>query len=349
MNNALKTTGLTAQYMVVLRAFSSGWASDFSEPFSVTTAGDTIAPNAPSDVVISEIVEGLVLGWTNPTLNADETECNDLTWIRVYRSASSSIDIDDPGTYDTRTLVQGETYTYDSGSSSGSGRFYQSVLSADGCEDVTTTVDRGYRDRTEIAHYFVITAIDRTGNESVASTEVYGTPESVSTDDTDAVHTNAAAEISAVAAKAAPVGADYILIEDSEDSDAKKSIQIEDITTDRYLYIRVVDFETATEVADGVGGDVVIIEGMTVLDVGAYVDTAGSGSVTTIDIQEGGSTILSTKITIDAGGKSSKTATTPPVVSDTTLAANGILTINVDGIASGTAADGLTIWLKVRF
>ena len=348
-NTALKTTGVTAQYLSVIRAYPNEWASDFSEAFNLTTASDLIAPAAPSDVSISPITEGLVLGWTNPTLDSDGTNCTDLTWIRVYRSTSSSIDIADPGTYESKTLVQGETYTFDSGSSSGAGRFYQSVLSADGCEDVTTTVDRGYRDRTEVAQFFVITAIDRTGNESIASSEVTDTPDSVTTDDTDAVHVNAAAEISALAAKANPIPADYLLIEDSEDGDAKASIQLQDITTDRYMYVRILDVDTDHEIADKVGGDVAILENMTLLDVGAFCDTAGTTSVTTIDVLEGGSTVLSTKITIDATEKSSKDASAQPVISDTTLAANGILTFNIDGIASGTAGKGMTVWIKVRF
>jgi hypothetical protein len=44
--------------------------------------------------------------------------------------------------------------------------------------------------------------------------------------DTAAVHVNVAAEISAVAAKATPVAADYLLIEDSAAADAKASITI---------------------------------------------------------------------------------------------------------------------------
>lgn len=47
--------------------------------------------------------------------------------------------------------------------------------------------------------------------------------------DPDAIHDNVAAEISAVAAKATPVGADLALIEDSEDSDNKKRITLSQI------------------------------------------------------------------------------------------------------------------------
>jgi len=44
--------------------------------------------------------------------------------------------------------------------------------------------------------------------------------------DTDAIHDNIAGEITAIAEKASPVGADVILVEDSADSDNKKKVQI---------------------------------------------------------------------------------------------------------------------------
>jgi hypothetical protein len=47
--------------------------------------------------------------------------------------------------------------------------------------------------------------------------------------DTDAIHDNVAAEISAITAKATPINADYLLIEDSEAGDAKKRITLGDL------------------------------------------------------------------------------------------------------------------------
>lgn len=84
---------------------------------------------------------------------------------------------------------------------------------------------------------------------------------------------------------------------------------------------------------------------ITVKAVGAYVDTAGTTGTSTIDINEAGTTILSTKITIDSGEKSSETAATPPVISDSAIAADAIITIDVDAIHSGTAAKGLKVWV----
>lgn len=69
-----------------------------------------------------------------------------------------------------------------------------------------------------------------------------------------------------------------------------------------------------------------------------------SGSLFTVDINEAGSTILSTKLTIDNTEKTSTTAATPVVISDTALADDAEITIDIDQIGDGTAK-GLKIWL----
>jgi hypothetical protein len=77
----------------------------------------------------------------------------------------------------------------------------------------------------------------------------------------------------------------------------------------------------------------------------ASVTTAPTGSVLTVDINESGSTILSTKITIDATEKTSTTAATPPVISDTSLADDAEITIDIDTIGSTIAGTGLKVTL----
>jgi hypothetical protein len=77
---------------------------------------------------------------------------------------------------------------------------------------------------------------------------------------------------------------------------------------------------------------------MTVTAVRASLSTAqASGSIFTVDINEGGTTILSTKLTIDNNEKTSTTAATPAVVSDTALADDAEITIDIDQIGDGTA------------
>ncbi|MDU4248996.1 DUF2793 domain-containing protein [Pseudomonas sp.] len=69
-----------------------------------------------------------------------------------------------------------------------------------------------------------------------------------------------------------------------------------------------------------------------------------SGSILTVDINEGGTSILSTKLTIDNNEKTSTTAATPPVISDSSLADDAEITIDIDQIGNGTAA-GLKVTL----
>lgn len=69
-----------------------------------------------------------------------------------------------------------------------------------------------------------------------------------------------------------------------------------------------------------------------------------SGSIFTVDINESGSTILSTKLTIDNTEKTSTTAATPAVLSDSSLANDAEITIDIDQIGNGTAK-GLKVTL----
>ena len=77
---------------------------------------------------------------------------------------------------------------------------------------------------------------------------------------------------------------------------------------------------------------------MTLTAVRASLSTASSSGVPTFDINEGGSTILSTKLTIDANELTSTTAATAAVISDTALADDAEITIDID--VAGTGAKG---------
>lgn len=83
----------------------------------------------------------------------------------------------------------------------------------------------------------------------------------------------------------------------------------------------------------------------TLTEVRASLTTAQtSGSILTVDINESGSTILSTKLTIDNTEKTSTTAATAAVISDTALADDAEITIDIDQIGDGTAK-GLKVTL----
>ncbi|MGH9962293.1 MAG: hypothetical protein ACREBC_35090 [Pyrinomonadaceae bacterium] len=73
------------------------------------------------------------------------------------------------------------------------------------------------------------------------------------------------------------------------------------------------------------------------------INTVSSSGLVTVDINENGVSILSTKLSIDAGEKTSETAAVPPVISDSALADDAEITIDID--AAGTGAKGLKVWL----
>lgn len=84
---------------------------------------------------------------------------------------------------------------------------------------------------------------------------------------------------------------------------------------------------------------------MTLTGVRASLTTAQtSGNIFTVDINEGGASVISTKITIDNTEKTSTTAVTAPVISDSSLADDAEITIDVDQIGDGTAK-GLKVTL----
>ena len=84
---------------------------------------------------------------------------------------------------------------------------------------------------------------------------------------------------------------------------------------------------------------------MNLQEVRASVTTAPSGATLIIDINESGVSILSTNISIDDGEKTSETAATAPVISDSSLADDAEITVDIDQVGSTTAGAGLKIWL----
>ncbi|MGC4068414.1 MAG: hypothetical protein QM784_27965 [Polyangiaceae bacterium] len=85
---------------------------------------------------------------------------------------------------------------------------------------------------------------------------------------------------------------------------------------------------------------------MTITGVRASVATASSSGLPTVDINEGGTTIMSTnKLTIDASEKTSVTAATAAGVTDTAIADDAEITFDID--VAGTGATGLKV--KIYF
>lgn len=86
----------------------------------------------------------------------------------------------------------------------------------------------------------------------------------------------------------------------------------------------------------------------TLTDVRASVVTAPTDANLIVDINEGGTTILSTKLTIDGGEKTSTTAATAAVISDSALADDAEITIDIDQVGSTIAGAGLKVTLIGR-
>lgn len=76
----------------------------------------------------------------------------------------------------------------------------------------------------------------------------------------------------------------------------------------------------------------------------ALTTPQASGAIFTVDINEAGASVLSTKLTIDNTEATSITATTPAVISDPLLAKGAKVTVDIDQVGNGTAK-GLSVTL----
>jgi hypothetical protein len=111
-------------------------------------------------------------------------------------------------------------------------------------------------------------------------------------------------------------------------------------------YLTVALGDETTAVAAGTGKLTLRMPApWTLQDVRASLTTAqASGSILTVDINVNGTSILSTKLTIDNTEKTSKTAATAAVISSASLADDDEITIDVDQVGDGTAK-GLKVML----
>ena len=81
----------------------------------------------------------------------------------------------------------------------------------------------------------------------------------------------------------------------------------------------------------------------TIDSVRASLNTASTSGILTVDINENGTSILGTELTIDEGARTSVTATNPAVISNRAVTDDAEITMDVD--ASGTGAKGLKVWI----
>lgn len=77
------------------------------------------------------------------------------------------------------------------------------------------------------------------------------------------------------------------------------------------------------------------------------LNEASSSGVVTVDVNVDGATILSTKLTIDEGELTSRTAATPAVLTASAIEDDALVTIDID--AAGTGAKGLKAHFMMRY
>ncbi len=154
-----------------------------------------------------------------------------------------------------------------------------------------------------------------------------------------------AAEINALTEKTTLADADLVVIEDSATSNSKKKAQVGNLR-DKSEYIQIACSDLTSDLTTGTNkGYVRIPYAFTLTGVRCSVLTAPTGAVLTVDINKNGTTVLSTKLTIDATEKTSTTATTPAVISVSSFADDDSIEIDIDTIGSTIAGAGLVVTL----
>ena len=153
--------------------------------------------------------------------------------------------------------------------------------------------------------------------------------------------------IAAASAKSTPVDADSFGLVDSAASNVLKELTLAQLRAAIcQVPIGIAASDEATALTAGTAKVTFRMPfAFTLTGVRASLTTAQtSGSIFTVDINEGGTSILSTKLTIDNTEKTSTTAATPAVISDTALADDAEITVDIDQVGDGTAK-GLKVTL----
>lgn len=108
------------------------------------------------------------------------------------------------------------------------------------------------------------------------------------------------------------------------------------------MHVRAVRDDISMAADTDITGKIYIPYNCTLTGVRAEVDVAGSGGVTTMDVNLNGTSVFSTLLTIDTGETSSSTALNPPVISTSSVSQWDYVTIDVDSVP-GTPPKGLVI------
>jgi hypothetical protein len=85
----------------------------------------------------------------------------------------------------------------------------------------------------------------------------------------------------------------------------------------------------------------------TLLGVRASINTVASG-ITIVDINQNGTSVLGSKLSIDANEKTSTTAASGATISGFTLTDDAEISIDIDQVGTAPVAKGLKVYLKTR-
>ena len=146
---------------------------------------------------------------------------------------------------------------------------------------------------------------------------------------------------------------DYIAYWDTGASSSRKVLAIDTPFFYRTIIIKAIPDADDTYVGDGITAITIpaTFDGLYLYSIGGHVYTAGTGATTDIQLYNLTTAVdvLSTKLTIDATELDSSTAATAAVIGDNNRVYTAtVLRVDVDQIASGSAAKGLEIRMEFR-
>ena len=116
--------------------------------------------------------------------------------------------------------------------------------------------------------------------------------------------------------------------------------------TSKEAFVSIACSDETTDLATGVVATFRLPQAMTLTELRASVTTAPVGSNIIVDVKEGGVSIMTTNLlNIDNGDKTSVGSATSPNITDTALADDAEITVEITQIGSTTAGAGLKISL----
>jgi hypothetical protein len=307
---------------------------------------------APAGYVVKE-----VFGPTLVDIEADASQKLDLDSAMKVLGMSEVFIIDPPDASGTPLVTVGETKNYSIARwNVNDTTLLDSLteLDANGNLAISGVYKIG-EDQFNISHLSDVNTIGAASGEVLKFDGTNWLPEEDLTgtggSDPDAIHDNVAGEIAAVTAKGTPVAGDFLLIEDSAASNAKKRITIGSLPagggTPRDTFVfRLNGKPSVSTKVDGTWNPK---RAGTFTGVYFHRETAGSAGSAIVDINKNGTTIYTTQAnrpTIAAASGNNFSVTTTPNV--TSFAVGDKITMDIDSIETGNSLD-YSVTIEVQY